>query len=410
MRDAAAPRDHGCVTTPATASPAPALRPRLYRRPDRGWVAGVASGIAEHVGISTRAVRIGFVVFTIAGGLGIALYGAYWIVVPPSPDAGPSRMPRPVEYLAAVIAAVAALGATVGSLPSGHLFGPVLLACLGGALIWRQASEPERGRLNKLAVSSLSAGGSDRVGQVRYAVGVLLVVAGAVFVLARADVSAVRDGLLAMIVTVIGLALVSGPWWMRTVTALTDERAERIRSQERADIAAHLHDSVLQTLALIQRNADSPREVTRLARGQERTLRTMLYDSPATAGQLSEQLRAAAAEIEDTYAMSVEVVVVGDAPLDDRLRALVAAAREALVNAAQHSGVTSVSLYAEVESGEVSVYVKDRGAGFDLDEVADDRQGVRGSIIGRIERHGGHARVTGTSGDGTEVELRMPLQ
>ena len=400
-----------------TRPPAPLLsaragadeRRRLYRRPDRGWFSGVASGIAEHTGISARVVRIAFVLFTFAGGLGLALYGAYWIVLPPAPDAGRSRVPRALEYVIAAVVVVAAIGGAVSNLPSGNLFGPVLLACFGGALIWRQATEPERDRLGRLTVSSLSAGGSGRVGRVRFVAGVVLVVAGAVFVLARADVTAVRDGLLAMIVTIIGLALVTGPWWMRTVTVLAEERAERVRSQERADIAAHLHDSVLQTLALIQRNADSPREVARLARGQERELRTMLYDAPA-AGQLGEQLRAVAAEVEDAYAMSVEVVVVGDAELTDQLRAVAAAAREALVNAAKHSGVTSVSLYAEVEAGEVSVYVKDRGAGFDLDAVADDRQGVRGSIVGRIERHGGQARVTSTPGTGTEVEIRMPIQ
>jgi signal transduction histidine kinase len=288
------------------------------------------------------------------------------------------------------------------------LFVPALLACLGGALIWRQASEPERGRLGRLARSSLVAGGADRVGRARFAAGVVLVVIGGVFVLHRADVTAIRDGLLATVVTLIGVALVTGPWWMKTVAALSAERAERIRNQERADIAAHLHDSVLQTLALIQRNADSPREVARLARGQERELRTLLYESPADSGQFGEVLRAAAGEVEDAYAVSVDVVVVGDAPLDEHLRAVVAAAREALVNAAKHSGVTSVSVYAEVEEDEVSVFVKDRGAGFEVEAVAEDRQGVRGSIVGRVERHGGAARVTSSPGAGTEVELRMP--
>jgi signal transduction histidine kinase len=196
---------------------------------------------------------------------------------------------------------------------------------------------------------------------------------------------------------------------MRMVTTLSLERAERIRSQERADIAAHLHDSVLQTLALIQRNAGSPREVARLARGQERTLRTLLYGTRTASGQFGAELRVAAAEVEDAYAVSVDVVLVGDAPLSDDLAALVAAAREALVNAARHSGVDAVSVYAEFEPEQVSVFVKDRGAGFELDEIAADRQGVRGSIIGRVERHGGTVQVTSTPGAGTEVEMRMPL-
>jgi signal transduction histidine kinase len=164
---------------------------------------------------------------------------------------------------------------------------------------------------------------------------------------------------------------------------------------------------VLQTLALIQRNANSPREVARLARGQERTLRTLLYGSRTASGQFGAELRTAAAEVEDAYAVSVDVVVVGDAPLDDDLAALVAAAREALVNAAKHSGAYAVSVYAELEPDQVSVFVKDRGVGFEMAEIADDRQGVRGSIIGRVERHGGSVRVTTSKGGGTEVELQM---
>jgi signal transduction histidine kinase len=167
---------------------------------------------------------------------------------------------------------------------------------------------------------------------------------------------------------------------------------------------------VLQTLALIQRNAGSPREVARLARGQERTLRTLLYGTRAASGQFSEELRTAAAEVEDAYAVTVDVVLVGDAPMNDHLAALAAAAREALVNAAKHSGVDAVSVYAELEQDEISVFVKDRGVGFDMDEIADDRQGVRGSIIDRVERHGGTARITSNTGTGTEVELRMKLR
>jgi signal transduction histidine kinase len=213
-----------------------------------------------------------------------------------------------------------------------------------------------------------------------------------------------------MVVTVVGIALLTGPWWMRMMSQLSAERSERIRSQERAEIAAHLHDSVLQTLALIQRNAGAPREVARLARGQERELRNLLYGTRTSSGQLGEELRIAAAEVEDAYAISVEVVLVGDVSLDDGLAAASAAAREALVNAAKHAGVTSVSLYAEVEPEAVSIFVKDRGVGFDLDAVAEDRQGVRGSIIARVERHGGEVKVRSQIGSGTEVEIRMPIR
>jgi len=213
---------------------------------------------------------------------------------------------------------------------------------------------------------------------------------------------------LAVVMTVIGLALLTGPWWIRMVSDLGEERSERIRSQERAELAAHLHDSVLQTLALIQRNASSPREVTRLARGQERELRTLLYGARTASGQLSEALRGAAGEVEDAYAIKVDVVVVGDAPLSERFGALVAACREALVNAAKHAGVETVSLYAEVEDSACLCFVRDRGSGFDPAAVDADRQGLRGSIIGRVERHGGQVSVRSSPGAGTEVEIRMP--
>jgi signal transduction histidine kinase len=195
---------------------------------------------------------------------------------------------------------------------------------------------------------------------------------------------------------------------MRLVTQLGSERSERIRSQERADIAAHLHDSVLQTLALIQRNAGSPREVARLARGQERELRTLLYGSRTATGQLGDQLRRAAGEVEDDYAVTIDIVIVGDTELTDDLAALVAAAREAMVNAAKHSQTTSISLYAEVEDDVVRVFVKDRGVGFDVDTIAADRQGVRGSIVARLERHGGSATVVASPGAGTEIRMEVP--
>jgi signal transduction histidine kinase len=405
MRPAAHASNHGTVTATPHASAEPARR--LYRRPDLGILGGVATGIAEHVGVPTKYIRLAFFFLVFAGGLGIALYGAYLIVLPPAPNAGRSRLPVWLEYALAGFAAIAAVGVFATQAPQGGLIAPLLLACLGGALIWRQASEPDRARMRTLSRSSLQAHGDERLGRARIAAGAALVVGGAVWALARADFTAVRDGLLAVLVTLVGVALITGPWWMRMMAQLSNERAERIRSQERADIAAHLHDSVLQTLALIQRNAGSPREVARLARGQERTLRTLLYGERTASGQFGDELRKVAAEVEDAYALGVEVVLVGDAPLDADLAALAAATREALVNAAKHSGVDAVSVYAELEPGEVSVFVKDRGVGFELAEVADDRQGIRGSIIGRVERHGGTVRVTTARGAGTEVELRM---
>jgi signal transduction histidine kinase len=191
---------------------------------------------------------------------------------------------------------------------------------------------------------------------------------------------------------------------------LRTEREARIREQERAEIAAMVHDQVLHTLALIQRNSGDPKAVLRLARGQERSLRNWLYKPAAVSCEvLSAALEEAAAEVEDTYAIAVESVMVGDVDVDDRLVALVAAAREAMVNAAKHAKVQTISLYAEVEPEKASVFVRDRGVGFDLSTVEDDRHGVRGSIIGRMERHGGKAEIRSEPGDGTEVRLTMPV-
>jgi signal transduction histidine kinase len=387
----------------------PAPRLRLARRSQRRLVAGVAGGIADHIGVPAAAVRIAFLLLAFAGGLGVVLYGTYWIVLP-----APTSVSRPrwrwLEYVAGAALAAAALAAVAWTMPAGQLFVPSMLAVLGGALIWRQATETQRERWWQLSRTSLAAGAAGRIGRLRLAAGAMLVVAGGALALARANLSAVRDGLLAVGVTVVGVALLTGPWWMRMISDLGEERRQRIRAQEREELAARLHDSVLQTLALIQRNAAAPREVVRLARGQERELRTVLYGSKAPGGQLSDALRSLAAEVEDEYGVAVDAVVVGDASTDGRpgLAALVAASREALVNAAKHAEVSSVSLYAEVEADDIAVYVKDRGAGFDAASVDADRQGIRQSIVGRMERHRGTAKVRSRVGEGTEVEMRLP--
>ena len=253
---------------------------------------------------------------------------------------------------------------------------------------------------------------SRRAALARVVVGVALVVSGVGAFLAASDAfSAVRQGVLATAGIVGGLALVTGPWWLRMGRDLAQERRQRIRSEERAEVAAHLHDSVLQTLALIQRNADDPRAVVTMARRQERELRGWLYDGDggrAGADTFAAALARVGEEVEGQHGVSMEVVAVGDdLAVDDRLVALVAAAREAMVNAAKWSGEATVSVYAEVGGGEVSVFVRDWGAGFDPSAVAPDRHGVRESIVERMARHGGKAVVRSTPGEGTEVELRM---
>jgi signal transduction histidine kinase len=207
-----------------------------------------------------------------------------------------------------------------------------------------------------------------------------------------------------------GLAVTLGPWLFSLASELTDERAERIRTQERADVAAHLHDSVHQNLAMIQRSSSDPATVARLARAQERDLRQWLYgDQAAPEGTFAGSLRTVAAEAEDLHGVPVEVVVVGDRPTTTGLVPLVGATREAVLNAVRHSGAPRVDVYAEVGDERVEVFVRDRGRGFDLDAVPQDRQGVRGSVVGRMERHGGTAAVISSPGNGTEERLAMPV-
>jgi signal transduction histidine kinase len=270
----------------------------------------------------------------------------------------------------------------------------------GVALIWRQADDASRARWRL-----------DGRGPLVVVGGAVLVVVGITgFLATRGELQQAREGLLSTVAVVVGLAVLSGPWWFRMAADLRDERRERIRVQERAELAAHVHDSVLQTLALI-RKADDLREVSRLARSQERELRTWLYApaGPDGEGTLSAALEQAAAEVEEDHGLAVEVVVVGDCPTSPRITALVAAAREALVNAAKHAGVDTVQVYAEVGGERVEVFVKDRGSGFDPAAVPEDRYGLAQSVVGRMERHGGRAVVRTAPGEGTDVRLEVPL-
>ncbi|HET7327237.1 MAG TPA: ATP-binding protein, partial [Nocardioidaceae bacterium] len=236
----------------------------------------------------------------------------------------------------------------------------------------------------------------------------LLVSAVAAFVVQSGRIALLGEFLLAIVLGVLGLGLIIGPWLFRLANDLTRERSARVRSQERADMAAHLHDSVLQTLALVQKHADDSRTVAKLARAQERDLRSWLYGDVAQAAtRVSGALRAAAAEVEDAHGVPVEVVTVGDVAMSEQLRPVVLAAREAMVNAAKHSGAEKVDVYAEMDSGGAEVFVRDRGRGFDRRQIPDDRLGVRGSIVDRMRRHGGEAMIKTAPTEGTEVRLTM---
>ncbi len=213
--------------------------------------------------------------------------------------------------------------------------------------------------------------------------------------------------MVAIIAAILGLLTV--PWFVRMGRSLSFERSARIREQERAEVAAHLHDSVLQTLALIQKRAGDPREVAGLARRQERELRSWLLErpDPGEGSSVAAALERAAAEVEELHRVPIEVVTVGDGPLNGGLEAVVQAAREAMTNAAKFAGSERVDLYAEVEPDRVEVFVRDRGVGFDPHAIPADRRGVRDSIIARMERHHGRATVHSRPGEGTEVELVM---
>ena len=390
----------------------------LRRDPAHGVIAGVAAGIARRLGIDPVVVRVLFVATSAAGGAGLALYLVGWAVM-----GGEDGKLAPIERLAGrretlmvvagmVLLAIASLLLLRkwGLWLSDAIVWPVLLAAAGGALIWRQSTAAEapahapavapaapRAPLLHLPADAAS----------RALIGAALVVGGGlVFLWLNDALQPARDSVLAVVVVLIAATLIFAPWWLRLVRGLSAERAERIRSQERAEVAAHLHDSVLQTLALMQRRVEDPREVAALARRQERELRAWLNGRRAAGdATVASALEGAAAEVEEAHGVPVEVVAVGDAPLDPGAEALVAAAREALVNAAKFAGESPVALYAEVAPGRIEVFVRDRGPGFDPAAVPDDRRGVRESIVGRMERHGGRATVHTAPGAGTEVEL-----
>jgi signal transduction histidine kinase/phage shock protein PspC (stress-responsive transcriptional regulator) len=410
-------REEQVITDPAVPAAPVAVHPRLYRSVDGRRLAGVAHGIATHLGVQPRFVRLGFLVLAFFNGFGLAVYVALWAVVPLPPGTEPHRdRPRRLVDVVRIVALglliIGVLLLIAGSkiIARTSLLLPLLLGGAGLAVLWRQADDAQRSYL--LAVSGRITGIAGRPRRstvLRVGGGITLVVSGVIISLfISGQFAEAAAAILPILEIVAGILLIAGPWFYALLTDLTTERRERIRSQERADLAAHLHDSVLQTLALIQRHADSPREVARLARGQERELRSWLY-RPETMAEASfaAAVERVCGEVEDDYAVTVETVVVGDADVDDTLSALIQAAREALVNAAKHAGVAEVSLYAEVEPEQVTVFVRDRGVGFDLDEVPADRHGVAGSIVGRMERHGGRAAVRTTPGQGTEVELTM---
>ena len=388
-------------------------------------IAGVASGVAEALRVDPIIVRVGFVVLTVAGGVGIPLYfGLWWLMPGPDGERG-VRADRGAKFdlhhgdlrqplaIGLIVAGVVLLLRNVGPWFNDAAVWPLTLAGFGVAVLWARSDDTERARLTEVAGRPFQVVLGGRQGLLRLGLGAVLVFAGiGVFLAANDALGAARQVGLAIAVTIAGLAVILGPWIRRLLADLSDERRERIRSEERAEVAAHLHDSVLQTLALIQRNADRPRQLALLARRQERELRSWLYgDRLATAnghdGTLAAAVDAMVAEVEELHGIEVEVVTVGECVVDSRVEGLLQAAREAAVNAAKHAGVETVSLYVEAEPDRLTAFVRDRGLGFDPALVPEDRRGIAESIRQRMARNGGSAVITSTPGEGTEVTLEL---
>ncbi|HOT57189.1 MAG TPA: PspC domain-containing protein [Ornithinibacter sp.] len=389
-------------------------RPPLVRARGRGWTPGVCAAIARHLGLSPKAVRWSFVILTAFGGAGVVAYAFLWALTPEGDvvDDGTGQVAvasdrRQWGSLILIGAALVLVGGVlVLPILGGSLIGSVLLPlftiAVGAIVAWSNLDEAQRSRWLE------SGTGPNRFGWMRVALGVGLTVTGILVLVTRGQsFSAVWDALLAAIAVLVGALIIAAPWAMRLWGDLRREQVAAARATERADIAAHLHDSVLQTLALIQRQSGDAAAVTRLARAQERELRTWLYDGPqGSQSTLAAAVTEVAHEVEDLHGQVVDLVVTGDRPYEPHGAALTQALREALLNAVRH-GRAPVTAYVEIGPSGVEAFVRDRGTGFDLDDVPADRLGVRQSILGRMERHGGSARVRRRD-DGTEVELRLP--
>jgi signal transduction histidine kinase/phage shock protein PspC (stress-responsive transcriptional regulator) len=404
-------------------TPAPRTRSARMTRPSRRVVGGVCSGFAEHTGLPLGTVRLGAVVLAACGGAGLLLYCWLWATVPsagparptpfrdvltpagrgtaPADDADAERTGRaPVVEILLGLALLTAGGAVIAArlgvdVPLGFVV-PTVVVVTGAGLAWRQ--------LDALR----NAGRAASSGVVVRALGALvLVVLGILLFFTTGAHPNVWTVLAAAVSVLLGVAVIVAPWVLRLVRDLAEERAAHVREVERAEMAAHLHDSVLQTLALIQQRAEPGSEPARLARAQERELRSWLFTEQAEpSADVAVQLRDAAGDVESEYAVRIDVVAVGPARTD-LPDGVVAAAREAMLNAAKHAGGT-VSVYAETSADRVSISVTDRGSGFDAEAVPEGRYGVRESILGRMQRLGGTAEIRpGPGGAGTEVRLAL---
>jgi signal transduction histidine kinase len=371
-------------------------------------VAGICSGLSAVSGIAVVYVRAAFIVLSLVWGLGVVLYFAAWastIDLPTVEAAGAEPAPEADRrtHLGAGLMGLARLimVRSIGIWPGDEVFWPASAIVFGAAFLLDQRGIDSRDFLASLVDPR------DSSMRRRSIVGVVLLVVG-LAIFGSSAVPQIGTTVLAVAVTGIGVSVLFGPWIWRLANDLGTERSERARQEERAEMAAHLHDSVLQTLALIQRTEDPKRMVT-LARGQERELRRWLYDRAPEAGTsaLSVVLQSTVDRLEADFDIPIELVVAGGDVEGDLVGPLVAATGEAIANAAKHSGAPKVSVYAEVSADTVDVWVADQGKGFDVGTVDRDRRGISDSIVGRMRRHGGAVVITSEVGEGTEVHLHM---
>ena len=398
----------------------------LRRSPDNRVLGGVCGAVSQATGIDATIVRIGFVLLSIASGVMVFVYAMAWLLIPMEGETTNiySRAisdRRGIRTIAAIlIPLLIAVQIITGILHVpfvGFIGWPTFLAVGVVILIWRNANESEKAFIDNEVVPLLGADTHGRRRRwliARVVLGVLIGAAGIVL-LVEGHTTLAKLRPVGGAALVIGASvIIFGPWWLGLVRDLIAERQARALAEERAQMAAHVHDSVLQTLALIQRSSDDPQHVVRLARAQERELRAWLFDGrpPGAIGEdattLAEGVGLLQRQVEADHGIAVQVVMVGDCDLDEALRALLDAAREATVNAAKWSGADQVSVYAEVETDTVMLYVRDRGCGFDPDAVPADRQGIAQSIRARMARFGGSAAIRSAPGEGAEVQLSVP--
>ncbi len=400
---------------------------RLYRSRDDRMLAGIAGAIAARRGRDATFIRIVLVLLGLLSGFGVAVYVIAWLLLPEegSTETIGARALSDRQGITITVALVPALVLVLllGSALHASFVSswglPLLIGAAGLVLVYRNAEHEERAWLDSSLQALLQLGQEPsqtrRAFMARLGAGLVVFVFGVVVISDGHLSRSFLRPLVGTLLMIAGTVILLGPWWLRLGLDLLHERQARIRAEERADMAARVHDSVLQTLAMIQRSADNPQEVARLARAQERELRSWLFEGrpPGSFGPEGPVTLAAGVgqierEVEEAHGIAVDTVTVGDAPLDDELRALLAAGREAAVNAAKWSGTASVSIYVEAEPNRVSMFIRDRGVGFDPEAIAGDRKGIAESIRGRMQRHGGTAVIRSVPGEGTEVELSVP--